>query len=106
MEFNSGESANDDDDPHTGGHFEAQAETHELDMADGNTDAVEMHRLDRPTRGQNNANENSNGSSSGSSNDEEDSEERSGVRTSSPPFLLVPEEDLELGRSSIGNVQL
>ena len=75
MEFNSGESANDDDDPHTRGHFEAQAETHELNMADGNTDAVEMHRLDRPTRGQNNVNENSDGSSSGSSNDEEDSEE-------------------------------
>ena len=65
MEFNSGESANDDDDPHTGGHFEAQAETHELDMADGNTDAVEMHRLDRPTRGQNNANENNQGQGGG-----------------------------------------
>ena len=74
MEFNSGESANDDD-PYTAGHFEAQAETHELDMVGGNTDAVEMHRLDRPSRGQNDINENSNGSSSGSSNDGEDSEE-------------------------------
>ena len=75
MEFNSGESANDDDDNQTGGHFEPHAETHELDMADGNTDAVEMHRLDRPARGQNNVNQNSDGSSSGSSNEEDESEE-------------------------------
>ena len=52
MQFNSDEGAaneeGDDEDIDTRGNFASQAETHELDMADGDTDAVEMHRLDRP----------------------------------------------------------
>ena len=50
LEFNTDEADEEDEYENENNDFESP-ETHELDLTDGHTDAVEMHRLERPGRG-------------------------------------------------------